>query len=95
MDKFEEVMEAMRTMTPDQFNRMMKDSEKACLCPTCLSYNECSRERKDRLFCFNAKSSCGIFRKGCDCPFCPVKEQMGLKYTYFCMKGSENNLRTM
>ena len=61
-----------------------------CICTTCPTYNECMRADDQRLFCVTGKSpTCTFDKKGCLCPACPVTQTLGLKRSYFCIRGSE------
>jgi hypothetical protein len=65
------------------------DAVKArCICETCPSYVP---EENETGFChpFVGKSKAIKDEKGCDCGQCPVHKEMGLKFGYYCMRGSE------
>jgi len=78
-------------------NKGTKDKKKQvltmCVCPTCLSYKNCSKDerRKELGFCFPTigKSKCITKEKGCLCPSCPVTKMMDLKHNYYCTRGRE------
>jgi len=59
-----------------------------CLCPTCPTFDECMRNRDERLFCSRGKSECEIERKGCLCGECPVESEYGLTGFYYCYFGA-------
>ncbi len=65
------------------------DSVKArCLCETCPS---ALPEENETGFCqaFIGRSKIIKEEKGCDCGQCPVHQEMGLKFGYYCTRGSE------
>jgi len=39
------------------------------------------------------KSGCTATKKGCLCPACPVTRELGLRHGYYCMQGSEKEIR--
>ena len=59
-----------------------------CSCPSCPSYNDCSKEKNEVLFCAIGKSGCEYQKKGCVCGSCPVHKDNGLKSFYYCINGS-------
>ncbi|OPY36672.1 MAG: hypothetical protein A4E35_01779 [Methanoregula sp. PtaU1.Bin051] len=66
-----------------------------CICNSCLTYNECMREKGELLFCIRGRSpSCTFEKKGCTCPTCPVTKLAGLSRTYFCIRGSKQEQRS-
>lgn len=95
MDKFEEMREKMKDVPDEERMKMMEEKGKMCVCPSCPSYNECTKGKEELLYCAKGKSSCEIEEKGCTCPGCPITEQMGLKNTFFCTKGTEAEQRGM
>jgi hypothetical protein len=92
-------------MDIQQFEIMMKslslsDEEKMvivdrrkerCICMKCPSYKECGVEEEIVAFCTLGKNKACFKRElGCICGDCPVAGELGLKHTYYCVKGSEN-----
>lgn len=65
------------------------ENEPKCICESCPSYINCGEKIA---FCFNGKSKCIKVQKGCICGSCPVKKKFGLKYGYYCMKGTEKEI---
>ncbi len=59
-----------------------------CICKTCPTYVSGETELG---FCHPlvGKSKIITEEKGCDCPKCPVYQQMGLKNGYYCTRKSE------
>ncbi|MHA1410329.1 MAG: DUF2769 domain-containing protein [Candidatus Odinarchaeia archaeon] len=96
MDKFEETMSKMATMTPEQAKLAMQENMKLCTCPQCPSYNNCAKDNNELLYCATGKSpTCITDEAGCICPSCPVTPKMGLKNLYYCTRGSEKEIRGM
>jgi hypothetical protein len=94
MDTFEQKMEAMMKMPPDEQAKMVENLRSRCQCPGCPSYNDCAKNAGESLFCSTGKSfMCISNEAGCVCPTCPVAADMGLKYNYFCTRGAEKALR--
>ncbi|MEN6610635.1 MAG: DUF2769 domain-containing protein [Methanoregulaceae archaeon] len=94
MDKFEETMLSMTGMSEAEMAEAMRKAREMCTCPTCPTYDRCAKNAKEMLFCATGKSfMCISDEKGCICPDCPVSKDFGLKYDYFCTKGSEKALR--
>lgn len=61
-----------------------------CFCPNCPSYNECAKEKTERLYCAGeiGKSSCKYKMNGCICGGCPVHRENNLQAGYYCINGS-------
>jgi hypothetical protein len=93
MDKFEESMQKLERMGEADQNKMIEQLKSMCLCPTCPTYNACTKEKKERLFCALGKSACPISKKACLCPTCPVTSKIGLTMTFYCAAGSEAQRR--
>jgi len=83
---FELNMEAMSKMSLDEINARIAELTKICICGKCPSYKGTRETRL--LFCTTGKSALIQKEKGCMCPGCPVTEKMGLRWLYYCMKGS-------
>jgi len=83
---FELTMGAMGKMSPDEINARLADLTKICFCGKCPSYKGTGETRL--LFCVTEKSTLIQKEKGCMCPACPVTEKLGLRWLYYCMKGS-------
>ena len=67
-----------------------------CICEPCPTYNECMRADDALLFCVTGKSqNCTFDKKGCVCPVCPVKPALGLTRSYYCIRGTEQEQKTL
>ena len=93
MDTFEETLQRMAAMSPDERRAFVEENRQKCICPGCPTYNDCMRGKDERLFCIVGKSGCEIVQQGCICPTCPVAVALGLKHTFYCTTGSEKERR--
>lgn len=94
MDKFERKMEELSQISEDEMNKAIEKEKKICLCPECPTYNNCTARKNQLLFCALGKSEgCEINKIQCLCPTCPVTDEYGLKYTFFCDNGTEQEQR--
>jgi hypothetical protein len=93
MDKFEEMAEKMARMSDGELKKTVSSLMAKCICGKCPIYNDCMKGKKEALFCELGKSPCPITKKACLCPTCPVAPLLGLKHGYYCIKGSEKELR--
>ncbi|NYT04845.1 MAG: DUF2769 domain-containing protein [Methanomicrobiales archaeon] len=94
MDLFEEKMKALKDMAPENQMQVVGKLKERCPCPTCPSYTGCAKNAGETLFCTTGKSfMCISEEKGCSCPTCPIAKEMGLKYQFFCTRGSEKAQR--
>jgi hypothetical protein len=94
MDTFEKMMKAMNDMPQDEVQKTVKELKAMCVCPQCPNYNDCAKKAGEALFCATGRSfMCISDEKGCSCPGCPVTAKLGLKYSFFCTRGSEKAQR--
>jgi hypothetical protein len=94
MDTFQQHMEAMKKMPAKERESAVADLKSRCTCPGCPSFNDCAKNAKELLFCATGKSfMCITEERGCICPTCPVANDLGLKYQFFCTRGSEKAQR--
>lgn len=63
-----------------------------CLCKGCPSYFDCGEKIA---YCVDdgGKSSCIKNRAGCVCPGCPVQAKMKYTDVYYCIDGSEKEIK--
>lgn len=66
------------------------DNFNQCFCLNCPSYNECAKEKTEKLYCSEeiGKSACDYKMNGCLCGGCPVYKNNNLKTGYYCLRGS-------
>jgi hypothetical protein len=93
MDKFEEMAEKMAKMPDEELKKTVASLVARCICGRCPTYNDCTRGKKEALFCSLGKTACPVTRKACLCPACPVTQTLGLKHGYYCIKGTEKEIR--
>lgn len=93
MDKFMEITQKMEQMSPDEKKQVMMKNRSICICAKCPSFTSCMKEKDELLFCSTGKSACTVQKKACICPSCPVTGMMGLNHAYYCIKGTEKELR--
>ncbi len=62
------------------------ENQKKCICPGCPVYDQCTRDKKQLLFCARKASDCDLDKtKMCICPQCPVYKEHDLKGGYYCI----------
>lgn len=64
-----------------------KENISLCSCPNCPSYNDCSKKKKEGIFCGSGKSSCAYKMNGCVCGSCLLHKKYNLQEGYYCIKG--------
>lgn len=67
-----------------------KENENKCICENCPTYNDCTKEKKVKFFCFRGKTECDMDRQGCICGECPIASQYQLRDLYFCDTDAAN-----
>ncbi|MFC1683389.1 DUF2769 domain-containing protein [Candidatus Zixiibacteriota bacterium] len=84
--------EAEVTAKMAEMKEKLPDVKAKCICATCPSYVEGETELG---FChlMVGKSDKITERKGCDCPQCPVYKMMEMEFGYYCIQGSEMELK--
>jgi hypothetical protein len=94
MDAFENFLEKIAALDEKDRAAALIEQNKRCICGRCPTYNECMREQDELIYCIIGRSPmCSFEKKGCICPTCPVKEAIGLKKAYHCVRGSETEQR--
>ena len=88
MPKFEEMMKGMAGMSQEEMMKKVGEVKNVCknFCGKCPSYE--GTGETDFGFCSTGKSQKITEEKGCICGGCPVTEMMGLRWGYYCTKGS-------
>jgi hypothetical protein len=67
-----------------------------CVCAKCPSWTEeCTKKGEKGGYCVIGKTECITKETGCTCPECPVTEKMGLKWGYYCTRGSAKDMMAM
>jgi hypothetical protein len=94
MDKFEQTMQNMMKMSPQEGMRTLQEEMGKCMCGQCPTYTNPARASGESFFCGTGKSFRHITTEvTCLCGGCPVKSDLGLKFVSFCMRGSEKTQR--
>jgi len=71
-------------------NMFIEDLKKECICHTCPTYNNCTRESKELLYCILGSSNCPIHKRKCLCPQkCPIYEKYGFESSFYCSKDQD------
>jgi hypothetical protein len=94
MDRFEQAMVNMAKMSPQEGKKALAAVMGTCICGQCPTYTSAARASGEGFFCGTGKSFGHIPTEvNCMCGNCPNKEDLGLKYGFFCNRGSEKALR--
>ena len=94
MDKFEQAMQNMAKMSPQEGKKMLQAVMEKCICGQCPTYTNTAGSCGEGFFCGTGKSFGHITAQvNCLCGTCPVKGELGLRFGYYCLKGSEKALR--
>jgi len=57
-----------------------------CICGECPVYDDCCKEKMERLYCAKTKSECTLdSKKMCICGQCPVFNENDLTGGYYCI----------
>ena len=90
MVTYEEVSEMMKGMSQEEIAAKIEESKKICAdyCGKCPSYVGTGEDKL--VFCapMVGKSDKITEEKGCLCGGCPVTSMMGLRWGYYCTRGS-------
>jgi hypothetical protein len=94
MDKFEAAMQNMAKLSPQEGVRTLQGLKGKCICGQCPTYTPAAGASGEGFFCGTGKSFGHITTEvNCMCGKCPVKAELGLKYGFFCLRGSEKAVR--
>lgn len=94
MDKFEKLMEDMKSWSQADVAKWIESNSPACICPDCPTYTDCAGQRNEALFCVVGKSpSCISTPETCICRDCPITDSLDLLNKYFYIEGSEKDRR--
>jgi len=63
-----------------------------CICPQCPSWIPEAAEKGEGGYCAVGMSECIVDEVGCICPDCPVTEEKGLMWGYYCTRGSAQEM---
>ncbi len=94
MDAFEQIVKGLESKTGEAKEAELKSLKEECICPDCPTYNLCADRTGEILYCILGRSEeCISEELGCNCPDCPVAARGGLTELYYCIKGSEMEMR--
>jgi len=86
-------MQGMQEMSVAERNAALDSARMKCICMECPTSNDCMKKKGELLFCATGKTGCAPVKTDCICPTCPVTPLMGLKNMYYCIDGSELEIR--
>ena len=91
VDKFEELINELDSMSEDDKNQRIKELEAECVCPICPTFNQCAKGAGENIFCLKGESKCIKTEKGCMCPTCPFATtyKIGVLHNFYCKRGVE------
>lgn len=94
VDRYEQEIERLDGLRPEELEEWIGRMKKLCRCPQCATYSECNAKNQELLYCYLGKNTgCEMAAKTCDCPICKVTDELGLKYSFYCMRGPESAFR--
>ena len=94
MDKFEAAMQNMAKVSPQEGLKALQGLMEKCICGQCPTYTAAARSAGESFFCGTGRSFGHVTTEvNCVCGKCPVKAELGIKYGFFCRRGSEKALR--
>ena len=91
MDKWEQMMQMMKTMPEEESTKRMQKLMGMCICGDCPTYVGTGETKV--LFCNSGGSGVITEEKECTCGACPVTPEMGLTRLYYCTRGNEAQQR--
>jgi hypothetical protein len=92
-DYFELLLTTLN-LTPEERELVIERRKKRCICDICPTFRQCAGEGgTERAFCTLGRSACIDAEDECLCSTCPLSREMGLRYSFYCTRGSENQQR--
>ncbi len=89
-DYFELLLTTLN-LTPEEREMVIERRKTRCICDICPTYRLCAGEEgEERAFCTVGLSACIDTEDECLCSTCPLSREMGLRYSFYCTRGSEN-----
>ena len=88
----EQPVAPVETMMTEE--EMIADIMAKCICPQCPSWVPEAPEKGEGGDCAVGKSDCIVKEAGCVCPNCPVTLEKGLKWGYYCTRGSAKDMES-
>lgn len=94
MSAFDDIIKDLDSRVGQDRDDAIDELKKECICPECPTYNKCAGDAGELLFCFLERSKeCIKEQMGCNCPDCPLAGRAGLVNLYYCINGSELEMR--
>ena len=103
-DYFELMLQTLH-LTAEERELIVEKRKKQCICNMCPTYKACALKegaeegpaegksewalKGECAFCTLGKSECIEDEVECLCSTCPLSREMGLRYSYYCTRGSE------
>lgn len=88
------IKERLNEMDLKEKNDLIQELRNDCICHTCPTYNNCTRESKELLYCFLGSSDCPIHERKCLCPTrCSVYTRFNLNSSFYCSFNKKNKDR--
>ena len=88
-DPVEEAEVVEPEMTEEEMTAWVMEN---CICPQCPSWIPEAAEKGEGGYCAVGMSECIVDEVGCICPDCPVTEEKGLMWGYYCTRGSAQEM---
>lgn len=86
-----ELMIKTPNLTSEELQLIIEKRKDQCICNICPTYRECTVDTGgEGAFCTLGASACIDREIECLCSTCPLSREMGLRYSYYCMRDSEN-----
>ncbi len=94
MDPYERMFKDLEVGEPEVRKVKMDSLKMVCICPQCPTYSKYAEVHGETLYCFLGKTDePSREEKGCICADCPVATEGGLVNDYYCIIGSEKEMR--
>ena len=78
-------------LSDNEIDKIIANLRKECICHTCPTYNNCTRESEELLYCMIESSDCPIHKRRCLCPLdCPIYKRFNLNSSFYCSYHKKN-----
>ncbi len=94
MDPFQKMLDDLGSGDQEVNKAKMESLKKVCVCPLCPSYNKFAEDHGETLYCILGRTAPPRMDElGCICEDCPIATEGGLVNSYYCIHGSESEMR--
>ncbi|MDW5563716.1 MAG: DUF2769 domain-containing protein [Methanomassiliicoccus sp.] len=94
MSAFDRIVKELESRTGGDREAELNEFRAQCVCPDCPTYTKCAGDAGELLYCFLGRSGeCITEEMGCNCPDCPLAARAELVNIYYCINGSEVEMR--